>query len=145
MRKFFKNLFTDSRVNEPEVCDAVLIQDEDLLNTYIKIPSGIAMMELVAIQDWIRDHKHLRYDSLPIATISGNAESRGITYLHINSDGLVYEVDVIPNECRELTLTMRPKVAWYEVEPACIKIGGVLYDKEEVFAAVKKLKPKERA
>lgn len=145
MLKFFKNLFTDSRVNEPDVCDAVFLPDEDLLDTYIKIPSGIAMMDLVAIQSWVRDHKHLRYDSLPIAAIFDNAESRGVTYLCIDHSGLVYESIAIPVGCRKLTLNLRPRVAWYDVEPACIKIDGVLYDKEEVFAAVKKLKPKERA
>lgn len=121
-------------------------KDPDLFGTYIVIEPDDRMCDLIAIQDWVNEHPDLTLKRMPVADIMSLASSAGSALVYIDDHGVV---DYCGNASRkgypgyrELTIELRPSVAWYKVAPKTIEVLGKRYDLEELQEALIKLEAK---
>lgn len=120
-----------------------LRKDHDLFGTYIVVEPNTDLDDLIAIQDWVKEHDALHYVSLPVVDISGRADREGKTYICIDESGLVFNNNGPHESWRELTINLRPYMAWYNVAPKTIEIAGKRYDRDEAIKALSELTPKD--
>lgn len=120
-----------------------LRRDHDLYGTYIVIEPDTDLADLIAIQDWVKEHSYLHYDSLPVSDIAGRANREGKAYICIDESGLVFNNNGPHHSWRKLEINLRPYMAWYNVEPKTIEVAGKRYDREEALKVLSTLTPKD--
>ncbi|AUS02898.1 hypothetical protein NVP2275O_317 [Vibrio phage 2.275.O._10N.286.54.E11] len=116
--------------------------DNELYGTYVVVRPNMSIDDLVAIQDWVKEHPNLTLVTMPVADILANAKRNGQAHVCIDTIGNVSS-DMNPHkEFRELTLHLKPTVYWYNVEPAVIEVLGKKYDKTQLEEALRNIDSK---
>ena len=145
MRKLLSWLGLSTLDSKGDTCGNLedLEKDHELYGTYFEIPAYMDSSEVLAIQDWIKDHPDLTFKCLPCADILGRARFNGTIRIGIDEKGVVDSSSGIEGHWRKVKLEFRPCVSYYTVEPKTVKIGDKHYDKAEVEELLSQLTPKE--
>lgn len=116
----------------------------ELYGTYIVIKSFHTSAQLLAIQEWVKNHPRLTFVDMPYADVKAKAEREGMAYVCIDEKGNVTASISPRSTWREVIPTMEPRVVYYSVKPTTTTINGKAYDNEELEKALATLTPVEK-
>ncbi|CAM0031204.1 hypothetical protein VPHD349_0187 [Vibrio phage D349] len=116
----------------------------ELFGTYIVVTPEHRSEQLIAIQDWLKEHPTLTFLDMPYADVMAKALRNKKTYVCIDETGVVTASIHPRHHWRELSPVLGLKVAHYKVKPITTTVLGKEYNSDELEKALASLTPVEK-